>query len=130
METIIAGDYSVYAKIIAYILSILVPALVGVLVAYFNKKYGIEKINEFQAKLAAYEEIGKLACRMAEEKYNELGGPVKLEKAIELASAELVKMGVKMTPEEIDALIHASLRKLRDELGDAWENPSTKSYKY
>lgn len=130
METILNSDYSYAAKILAYTLSILIPALIGVLVGYIKKRYNIEQINEFTAKLGSYKLIATMACRMAEQMYNDKGGPAKLAAATQFVIAELAKMGVTLTEDEVNSIIHAALRELKDELGSKWDYPQVESYTF
>ena len=95
-----------------YIISVLVTWVVivgGILVHKYiplaDLQVGEALAAEAEREIAAKQGIAYDAVRLAEDVYAELKGPDKLQKAVEWAAAKLSKLGITVTPDEIEELI-------------------------
>jgi LL-H family phage holin len=106
------------------VIAILVPVLVGYLVAWIQKKLGTEKVQKIAQELQTKQELARIGVQFVQQAYKDLGGPEKYEKAAEWLSDMAMKMGLALTDEEIKALIEAALKELKAEFGETWNDIS------
>lgn len=104
------------------IIAVLVPVLVGYLVAWLQKRLGVEKMQQIKQEIETKQELARIAVQFVQQAYKDLGGPEKYEKAAEWLSNMATQMGLKLSANEVKALIEAALKQLKAELGDAWNN--------
>lgn len=104
------------------IIAVLVPVLVGYLVAWLQKRIGTEKVQQIKQELETKQELARIAVQFVQQAYKDLGGPEKYEKAAEWLSNMATQMGLQLSTDEVKALIEAALKQLKAELGDAWNN--------
>lgn len=102
------------------IIAVLVPVLVGYIVAWLQKRLGAEKIEKIKREIETKQDLARIAVQFVQQAYKDLGGPEKYEKAAEWLADMAAKLGLQLTPDEVKALIEATLKQLKTELGDAW----------
>ena len=103
------------------IIAVLVPVLVGYLVAWLQKRLGAEKIEKIKRELEIKQDLARIAVQFAQQVYKDLGGPERYEKAAEWLSNMATQMGLQLSTDEVKALIEATLKELKAELGEAWK---------
>jgi LL-H family phage holin len=111
-----------WVKIAMDVLAVLIPALVGLSMEYLRRRLGTEKMRKIQEELLAKKELALLAIKMVEQIYIDIKGQEKYDKAAEWLSQRCKDYGIAVTSDEIQGLIEAAIRTLKDELGDDWAN--------
>lgn len=103
------------------LLAVLIPVLAAMAVEFMRRRLGIENLKKIQQTLEAKQEIALLAVRFAEQAFKDLHGQEKYDKAAEWLSARVQENGFDISDEEIQGLIEAALRKLKDEFSEEWK---------
>ena len=106
--------------IIDKILYILVSIVLYLVIKFLQDKGVIEKIKKIQVSDELKETSIKLGILYAQQVYNEQGGKVKYEKALEYVTEYLTKRGVTVDEDELKGLIEGNLIKIKDELSSVW----------
>ncbi|HHY67368.1 MAG TPA: phage holin [Alicyclobacillus sp.] len=109
------------------VLAILIPALAALAVEYLRRRLGTERLKRVQEELATKQELATLAVRFVEQVYTELHGQEKFEKAAEWLAGRAQEHGLKLSAIEIDGLIEAALRELKDSFGNEWAREVSKT---
>jgi len=104
------------------VIAVLVPVLVGYIVAWIQKRLGAEKIQQIKQELETKQELARIAVQFVQQAYKDMGGAEKYEKAAEWLSNMATQLGLQLSAEEIKALIEAALKQLKAEFGTAWDN--------
>ncbi len=71
--------------------------------------------------IIAYEELAMIAVQFAEQKYHDKGGPEKFALALDSLSKMLKSRGIKIEPEQIEALIESAVLEMHGEWMDIVE---------
>ena len=103
--------------------SILLAAVVagtGLLVEWVRRRLGIEGMRRIEMELHLRQDLAVIAVKYAEQAYRNLRGPDKYVHASEWLSKALEARGLRVSPEDLRALIEWALREIRDEFGDQW----------
>ncbi len=100
---------------------ILATAAAGMLVAWLQKKLGVEGMKKVQAELTAKQELAYLAVQFVEQAYKDFDGARKYAQAAEWLANQASERGLKVSAEEMKGLIEATLRTLKDEFGKQWK---------
>lgn len=103
------------------IIAVLAPILVAYLVAWIQKRLGIERLQKIIYELETKKELARIAVMFVQQIYKDFSGPAKYEKAAAWLSDMSERLGLDLTEEEIKALIEAALKELKAELGEAWD---------
>jgi LL-H family phage holin len=101
-------------------LALLIPVLIGLLAEYVRRKIGIERLKAIQEELVTKQDLAMIAVQFIEQAYYKSDGPTKLNEAMLWFIQEAGKRGIKVTDEEVRGLIEASLRAIKDALGEEW----------
>lgn len=109
--------HSLLLPFVQEILMILVTAGVAFFVAFLKKKLGVEKIKKLQQESEFIKQIVLAGVQYAEQRYK---SGEKLDKAAEWITARLNERGIKISQEEVEGLIEATLRQLKDQFGEEW----------
>ncbi len=112
--------HSLVMTIIENALIIIVTLAAGFVVAYLRRRLGVEGMQKLEAELVLKQELAILAVRFIEQVYLDLDGPEKYSRAALWLSSRLEEKGITISPEEIQGLIEAALRELKDEFGNEW----------
>lgn len=102
------------------VILLLITLAVGFLIAWLEKRWGIEKMKKAQAEWNNMQELAMVAVKYAQQAYMKYGGAERKEKALAFLSRELAQLGLKISEDTIDALIEAALREIKDEFGEEW----------
>lgn len=103
--------YDILAAVLLIVLSF-VGAKLG--------KYFGSKVDTQQRTLI--ETIAMQVVVYVQQKYGELNGEAKFDKAYLRVSEELAKLGISLTPDQIEVLIESSLKKAKNDFVDNWSN--------
>ncbi len=101
-------------------LGILVPALCLIIIELLRRKLGLEKMKKIQYELATKQELASLAVKFAEHAFTGLRGQEKFDQAAIWLAARAQERGLIVTPDEIQGLLEAALRMIKDEFGEQW----------
>ncbi len=107
-------------NVVSDVFVILATAAAGMLVAWLQKKLGVEGVQKVQAELTAKQELAYLAVQFAEQAYKDFDGAKKYDRAAGWLAAQAGERGLKVSAEETKGLIEATLRTLKDEIGGRW----------
>ncbi|MGI6226693.1 MAG: phage holin [Peptococcales bacterium] len=114
-----------WVEIFVSLVKVLAPILMGLIMAWFQKRLGVEKMKHIQEQITAKQQLAEIAVRFVEQVYVDLHGEEKYTKAAEYLSTQAAKIGLTMDAEEVKALIESTLKTLKDEFGDAWDKTVT-----
>ncbi len=109
-------DFSLEIMEILNLVAVLLGSIFAVYGIAFLRRKGIWEV------IKQKEIFALLAVRFVEEFYAHLDGPEKLDRACEWAAAQLKRIGIKTTKEEILGIVLAMLREIKDEFGEEWVN--------
>ena len=107
-------------KVIGDAFVIFATAAAGMLVAWLQKKLGVEGMKRVQAELTAKQELAYLAVQFVEQVYKDFDGARKYDRAAEWLATQARARGLQVTPEETKGMIEATIRAMKDEFGDRW----------
>jgi hypothetical protein len=113
-------DNNVLIQIGLNVSALLIPALVGWIIALVNKRLGIEGMKKVQKELEAKRDLSVIAVQFVEQAYKDLHGQDKYDKAAEWLSAQAAARGLQVTSGEIQGLIESTLRLLKDQFTYQW----------
>jgi LL-H family phage holin len=102
------------------VLLILVTAGVGLLVELIRRKLGTENMRKIKSELETKQELALLAVKAVEQGWRKLKGPEKVSKAAEIISNQAGRIGLRIQPSEIEALVEWAVRTMKDEFGEEW----------
>lgn len=102
------------------LLSILLPLLVLGLVELIRRRLGTERMRKIQKELDTKQDLALLAVRFTEQAYRDAGGPQKYNQAANWLAKRAQDRGIKITEDEVQGLIEAALRMIKDEFGEQW----------
>ena len=102
------------------ILSILLPVLAVMLAEWLRRKIGVERLTRIQRELQTKKELAALAVKFVEQVYKDLKGEEKYQEAAQWLATQAAERGINITAEEIQGLIEAALRSLKDTYGEGW----------
>jgi len=102
------------------LLAIIIPTLAAMAVELLRRKLGVEKMAAIERELSAKQDLGVMAVRFAEQAYRDLGGKEKYNAAARYLAHHANARGLKVSEQEIRALIESSLRSLKENFTDAW----------
>jgi len=105
---------SVISSISLDVLAILIPALVGWLIAYVNKKIGTENAKKVEIQIATKKGIVWDAVNFVEQAYKDLDGPGKFAKAEAWLISEAKTVGITLTTDTIKGLIESTVKTMKD----------------
>lgn len=105
-------------------LAIMIPLLAALGGEYIRRRIGTEKMHRLKEELQAKQELATLAVRFAQQAYKDLGGQERGEKAMAWMAAQAEAKGIPVTEDELQGLIEAALRAVKDEFGEAWAKAS------
>lgn len=105
------------------VLAILIPALVGLGIAWLYKRLGVEGMAKLQQQLETKQALAIAAVRFAEQVYYALDGQEKYGQAAFWLSTVAAGYGLDVSDAEIKGLIESALRTLKDEFADQWARP-------
>lgn len=100
-------------------LGILVPALCAMAIELLRRRLGLEKIKRIQEELQAKRQLATLAIKFVEQAYTDLHGQDKYNQAAKWLSARIQERGLQVTSDEVKGLIEATLKAIKDELGES-----------
>lgn len=106
--------------IIAYVISILITAGIGFLVELLRRKVGLEGLRRISWQLDQKKDLAMLAVQFTEQAYKDLKGHDKYNYAAKWLAARVKEHGIQISDDEIKGLIEATLRQIKDELGEEW----------
>lgn len=109
-----------FSGVLAYILSVLITAGIGLLVELMRRKVGLEGMRQISWQLEQKKDWAMLAVQFAGQAYRTQGGQVKYNRAAEWLAARAKEHGIVISDTEIKGLIEATLRQLKDQFGDEW----------
>ena len=104
------------------ILYLVITAGVAIAAEYIRRRLGLEKLKQIQEELATKKELALIAVKFVMQAYKDLNGPEKFKKAADWLANQAKAAGLKITSEEIKALIEWALREIKDQLGKEWGN--------
>jgi hypothetical protein len=107
---------SVISSISLDVLAILIPALVGWLIAFVNKKIGTENAKKIDIQIATKKGIAWDAVNFVEQAYKDLDGAGKFAKAEAWLIAEAKAVGITLTVDTIKGLIESSVKVMKDSI--------------
>jgi len=107
--------------VIDKVLYILVSIVLYFVIKFLQDKGVIEKIKKIQINDELKETSIELGILYAQQVYNEQGGKVKYEKALEYISEYLTKRGITVDEDELKGSIEASLLRIKFELYEVWD---------
>lgn len=120
METFI-GTESVISEVLYQVIILLIPVLVGFIINLAKKYLNITDLKNIQEELITKQELVKVAITFVQQAYSELGGEKKYDLAVSWLTDELAKRKIKITDDEIKALIESTLKSLKAEFGQQWD---------
>lgn len=100
-----------------YFLAALIAAF---LVGYLKQRFGTEKLKKFQSELELKQDLAILAVKFAQQAYDKFQGETRYDHAATWLSSRASFLKLKITDNEIEGLIEAALRSLKDEFGEDW----------
>lgn len=103
-------------------LSILIPALVGIVIELIRRKLGLETMKRLQVEMESKKDLADSAVKFVEELYRAGNGDKKLAEAITWVTEELTKKGIKADENEIKGLVLSALKQIRGEFGEQWNS--------
>ncbi|MGI6436424.1 MAG: phage holin, LLH family [Syntrophomonadaceae bacterium] len=106
--------------IIAYVISILITAGIGFLVELLRRKVGLEGLRRISWQLDQKKDLAMLAVQFTEQAYKDMKGQDKYNYAAKWLAARAKEHGIQISDDEIKGLIEATLRQIKDQLGDEW----------
>lgn len=109
-----------FSGVLAYIISLLITAGIGLLVELLRRKVGIEGLRKVAWQLDQKKDLAMLAVQFVEQAYKGYYCEVKYQKAAEWLAARARERGLRITEDEIKGLIESSLRQIKDEMGEEW----------
>jgi len=112
--------HEVLCNLVNNVLVLLAMLAATYVIAWLQKRLGVEKMQQIESELATKKELAALAVRFVEQVYKDLHGEQKYQKAAEWLAARAGELGLRVTPEEIKGLIEAALRAFKDEFGEEW----------
>jgi len=112
--------HEVLYNLVNNVLVLLAMLAATYVIAWLQKRLGVEKMQQIESELATKKELAALAVRFVEQVYKDLHGEQKYQKAAEWLAARAGELGLRVTPEEIKGLIEAALRAFKDEFGEEW----------
>jgi LL-H family phage holin len=115
----------VFVSVATQILSVLIPVLVALVLAWLKQKLGVEKLQKIQEELFTKKELALLAVKFVQQAYSDLSGPEKYTKAAEWLADQTLKIGLKLDVDDIKGLIEAAIREAKDALGEEWSITKT-----
>ena len=101
-------------------LMLLIAAAVALLMEVLRRQLGFDTLRKIETELHLKQDLAMVAVKYAEQAYRNSTGPAKYVHASEWLSLVLESRGLKMSPEDLRALIEWALREIRDEFGDQW----------
>ena len=114
-----------------YIIGILVAWLVGVGIALLHRLIPVIDLKKAESLAAGAEReivaksgVAYDAVRLAEDVYASLDGPAKLQKALTWAVAKFAKLGLTVTPTEIEELVRIAYQDFAGAVGQALTPPT------
>ena len=111
----------VLTDLLTQIFMLLGILLASFVVALLKKQLGVEKLKQIEAELAVKQEIVDTIVLFVQQVYSAYGGEEKYKLALVRATDMMNKKGLKITPEELESLIEASVKVMKKEFGDAWK---------
>lgn len=110
---------------IIYVVVAIVVALVGEFLRRTNAKQKLDSIIKSET---LRKQLAHTAVMFVQQLYKNENGEEKLTKASEYLSEKLSAYGIKLTDQEIRALIESALKEAKMQFVENWENqPSTNS---
>lgn len=109
-----------FSSLLAYIISVLITAGIGLLVELIRRQIGIEGMKQISLTLAQKQVLATIAVQFVEQAYKDYAGEAKLAKASEWLAARAAEHGIKLTADEIQGLIESALRQMKDQFGSTW----------
>ena len=101
-------------------LLLLIAAAIGLLMEVLRRQLGLDTLRKIEAELHLKQDLAIVAVKYAEQAYRSADGPAKYVHASEWLSGVLEPRGVRISPDDLRALIEWALREIRDEFGDQW----------
>lgn len=102
------------------VMLMLIPALLAMGLELLRRKLGVETLRKVQRELEAKQELALLAVKFVEQTYSSFKGPAKYDRAAEWLVTRANELGLRLTTKEVQGLIEAALRTLKDEFGEQW----------
>lgn len=107
--------------ILTDLVSLISTIVAGLLVFLIKRSLGIVTMKKIQQELSTKTELAQLAVKYVEQVFGgALKGPEKFAKAIEWLTAQSNRLGITISQSEMQGLIEAALRDLKDTFGEDW----------
>jgi LL-H family phage holin len=103
-------------NIVLDILSILIPALVAMGIAYLKKKMDQTTYEKIKIQLEAKSGLAWTAVTFVEQVYSELHGEEKYNKAAEWLAEQSSAIGIKLTSDQVKALVESAVKLMNDSI--------------
>lgn len=89
-------------------------------VKLIKEQIGVKGMEKIEQELVNKQEIAAIAVKFIEQAYTEYDGEEKFNKAFEYIADRCEELGIKVEPEEIEALIESAVRTFKDTFGESW----------
>lgn len=116
-------------RVLYDILVLLATVAAGLVVAWLQKKLGIEGMRRIEAELVTKQELAALAVRFVEQAYRNLHGEDKYNEAAIWMVNRAAEIGIEMDLDEVKGLIEAALRSFKDAFGEEWSSTTSSNNK-
>lgn len=99
---------------------LLVVAIITIASKWLAEKAGTERVKKLQSQLELKQGLAYTAVKFAEQAWKDLSGEHKYDQAAAWLTEQANSLGLKLTPQEARGLIEATLREIKDTLGEEW----------
>jgi hypothetical protein len=98
------------------LLSILVPALVAMGIAFLKRKLDTATYDKIKSQLETKSGLAWIAVTFAEQAYKDLSGEERYNKAAEWLAAEAQALGLVLTADQIKGLVESAVKLMNDSI--------------
>lgn len=109
-----------FVQLMFDVLKIVLPVLGVMLVRYIFSKVDIDKQDKIKSIIENKKDLAMIAVRFVEQVYKDIDGEEKFHHAFEWVASAFEKYGYPVDADEIEGLIEATLRQMKDEFTEQW----------
>lgn len=109
-----------FVQLMFDVLKIVLPVLGVMLVRYLFSKVGIDKQDKIKSMIENKKDLAIIAVRFVEQVYKDIDGEEKFHQAFQWVADAFEKYGYSVDANEIEGLIEATLKQMKDEFADQW----------
>jgi len=102
---------------------IIIPTAIAMGAELLRRKLGTEKLRTLRNELETKKTLGIMAVRYVEQAYKDQHGQDKYDLAADWLASKARQHGLKLTADEVEALIESSIKALKEACSLEWSSP-------